>query len=86
MQRLHFGCFSSLVAFYKLVLDLQEENLVRAAEAVWNTFAAGATTAAAAQRMMHNICEAPSELDSRLGATAWNAYSFNIDYRTGGHL
>ncbi len=68
------------------MLDLQEDNLVRAAEAVWNTFAAGAATAAAAQRMMHNISEAPSGLDSRLGATAWNAYSFNIDYRTGGRL
>jgi len=68
------------------VLDLQEENLVRAAEAVWNTFAAGAATADAAQRMMHNICEAPSGLDSRLGTTAWNAYSFNIDYRTGGQV
>ncbi len=68
------------------MLELQEDNLVRAAEAVWNIFAAGAATAAAAQRMMQNICEAPSGLDSRLGATAWNAYSFNIDYRTGGHL
>ncbi|DBA75057.1 TPA: hypothetical protein ACH3X1_010392 [Trebouxia sp. C0004] len=69
-----------------LIMHAEEDSLVRAAEAVWNTFAAGAATAAAAQRMMHNICEAPSGLDSRLGATAWNAYSFNIDYRTGSHL
>lgn len=54
-----------------------------AAEEVWNSFAEAPTTAAAAERMMHNVSRTPAGLHSRLGNTAWNAYSFNIDYRTG---
>jgi len=64
---------------------LQEGDLIRAAEEVWDVFAAGSSTAAAAQRMLHSICQTPSGSASRLGRTAWNAYSFNIDYRTGAH-
>lgn len=62
---------------------MQEADLVRAAEDVWDMFAANSSTAAAAQRMMDNTCHTTSGLASRLGSTAWNAYSFNIDYRTG---
>ena len=64
---------------------LQEAALVQAAELVWQVFAAGPSTAAAAKRMLHNVKSSLVGSGSCLGHTAWNAYSLNIDYRTGMH-
>ena len=63
---------------------MQEADLVRAAEIVWDDFAAAPSTAAAAQRMMQHAHSSPVAASSYLGHSAWNAYSLNIDYRTGG--
>lgn len=54
-----------------------------AAEALWEVFAAHPATAGAAARMQQckNLC--PLQAATALGRTAWNAYSFNLDYRTG---
>lgn len=62
---------------------VQEASLVQAAEEVWQVFAAAPSTAAAAERMLQNVKSGPLLSGSCLGNTAWNAYSFNIDYRTG---
>ena len=56
---------------------------MKAAELVWQVLASGPATQAVAQRMMQNITRSACGDASRLGNTAWNAYSFNIDYRTG---
>lgn len=64
-------------------LVLQEAALVQAAELVWQVFAAGSSTAAAAERMLQNVKSSALGSGSCLGHTAWNAYSLNIDYRTG---
>ena len=62
---------------------MQEAGLVQAAEVVWHVFAAGSNTAAAAERMLQNVKSNSLGSGSCLGDTAWNAYSLNIDYRTG---
>ena len=62
---------------------MQEPALVEAAELVWQVFAAGSSTAAAAERMLQNVKSSPLGSGSCLGRTAWNAYSLNINYRTG---
>ena len=64
-------------------LVAQEAALVQAAQLVWQLFAAGSSTAAAAERMLQNVKSSPLGSGSCLGSTAWNAYSLNIDYRTG---
>lgn len=66
-----------------LVRVVQEAGLVQAAEVVWQVFAAGPSTAAAAERMLQNVRSSSLGPGSGLGHTAWNAYSFNINYRTG---
>ncbi|KAL3143278.1 hypothetical protein ABBQ38_002121 [Trebouxia sp. C0009 RCD-2024] len=65
------------------LLSEQEAGLVQAAEVVWQVFAAGPSTAAAAERMLQNVRSSSLGPGSGLGHTAWNAYSFNINYRTG---
>ena len=57
--------------------------MVKAAELLWQVFAAGSSTAAAAERMLQNVKSSPLGSGSCLGRSAWNAYSLNIDYRTG---
>ena len=61
----------------------QEAGLVAAAELAWDQLAAHPATAAAAQRMTVHIEATPARAAARLGRSAWNAYSFNVDYRTG---
>ena len=56
---------------------------MQTAELVWQVFAAGSSTAAAAERMLQNVKSSSLGSGSCLGSTAWNAYSLNIDYRTG---
>ena len=57
-----------------------------AAEALWDVFAAHPATAAAAGRMLQRAGQCPVMTAAALGRTAWNAYSFNLDYRTGENL
>lgn len=66
-----------------LLAVVQEAGLVQAAEVVWQVFAAGSSTAAAAERMLQNVKSSSLGSASCLGHTGWNAYSLNIDYRTG---
>ena len=40
-------------------------------------------TADAARRMLASMEASPGVTGSALGGTGWNAYSFNLDYRTG---
>lgn len=54
-----------------------------AAELAWDQLAAHPATAAAARRMTVHIEATPARAAARLGRSAWNAYSFNVDYRTG---
>lgn len=61
----------------------QEAGLIEAAEMLWDDFAAAKGTQAAAERMLHLAKGNSLAASSCLGRTAWNAYSFNIDYRTG---
>ena len=61
----------------------QEPGLVSAAEALWDVFAAHPATAGAAARMLERRAQCPLQAATALGRTAWNAYSFNLDYRTG---
>lgn len=66
---------------------LQEPGLLAMVNEVWKSFAADKATCAAAERMLQSAaCACPGHC---LGESAWNAYSINIDYRTGkvsGHL
>lgn len=66
---------------------LQEPGLLAMVNEVWESFAADKATCAAAERMLQSAaCTCPGHC---LGNSAWNAYSINIDYRTGkvpGHL
>lgn len=57
-----------------------------AAEILWDQFARHPPTAAAAARMLSHLRGDPVRAASALGRTGWNAYSFNVDYRTGRHL
>jgi hypothetical protein len=57
--------------------------MIECANILWDAMAGHAATAAPAQRMLAHILSTPSRAASRLGRTAWNAYSYNIDYRTG---
>ena len=59
---------------------MQEPALVQAAEALWQQMAAHQATAQASQRMLDHIHSTGSP---RLGSTGWNAYSINVDFRTG---
>ncbi|BDA46570.1 hypothetical protein COCOBI_09-0220 [Coccomyxa sp. Obi] len=68
------------------LLAPEEPGLVAAAEALWDVFAAHPTTADAAARMAQRSASCPVQAAAALGRTAWNAYSFNLDYRTGKHL
>ena len=54
-----------------------------AAEHAWDLMAAHPATASAAARMAAHIEATPARAAARLGRSAWNAYSFNVDYRTG---
>jgi hypothetical protein len=65
------------------LLAPQEPGFVQAAEQLWDAFAAHAATAAAAARMLAGMAASPGMAASALGRTGWNAYSFNLDYRTG---
>ena len=58
---------------------------MQAAELIWDAFAGHASTAAAAAAMLSRLETSPVVAASALGRTAWNAYSFNLDYRTGAH-
>lgn len=64
----------------------QEPGLVSCAEALWDVFAQHPATAAAAARMQQRMEACPRQSAAALGRTAWNAYSFNLDYRTGASL
>ncbi|KAK9919052.1 hypothetical protein WJX75_009029 [Coccomyxa subellipsoidea] len=68
------------------LLAPEEPGLVAAAEALWDIFAAHTATAEAAARMLQRKVLCPLQAATALGRTAWNAYSFNLDYRTGKHL
>ncbi|CAL8471179.1 g10721 [Coccomyxa elongata] len=68
------------------LLAPEEPGLVAAAEALWDMFAAHPATADAAARMAQRSSACPVHAAAALGRTAWNAYSFNLDYRTGKHL
>lgn len=68
---------------HELAAALQEPYLVRAAELIWDLFAAHVATTAAAERMLRGLRESPTFLALALGRTGWNAYSLNLDYRTG---
>jgi hypothetical protein len=61
----------------------QEPDLVRAAELLWDRFAAHPATAAAAERMVQRLRASAEQSALALGRTGWNAYSLNLDYRTG---
>lgn len=54
-----------------------------AAEQAWAAFAAHPATADAARRMLAGMAASPGMAGTALGSTGWNAYSFNLDYRTG---
>ena len=62
---------------------MQEPGLIQAAELIWDAFAGHASTAPAAAAMLGRLGASPVLAASALGRTAWNAYSFNLDYRTG---
>lgn len=54
---------------------------MQAAEGLWKLFSKHSATQAAARRMVQNTQEG----EVCLGCTPWNAYSFNIDFRTGAY-
>ena len=62
---------------------MQEPALILAMEILWDQFAAHAPTKAAAARMLAHAHSCPIQSASCLGRTPFNAYSFNINYRTG---
>lgn len=62
---------------------LQEPGLIAAAEQAWDLLAGHPATAAAAGRMATQVAATPARAAARLGRSGWNAYSFNVDYRTG---
>jgi len=77
---------ASSTVFYvcsSLFTSMQEPGLVAAAEHAWDLMAAHPATASAAARMAAHIEATPARAAARLGRSAWNAYSFNVDYRTG---
>ena len=61
----------------------QEAALARAADALWDRFSSHRETAAAAEDMLRQAESSPARKASRIGSTPWNAYAFNIDFRTG---
>lgn len=61
----------------------QEPGLITAAEQAWDLLASHPATAAAAGRMAAQVAATPARAAARLGRSGWNAYSFNVDYRTG---
>ena len=73
-------CFELITA---CCLWLQEVGLVRAAEMMWDAFAAHPSTASAASRMLQMMRSSPAQSAMALGRTGWNAYSVNLDFRTG---
>jgi hypothetical protein len=68
------------------LLAPQEGGLAAAAELLWAQFAARPATAPAAARMLRHLHSSPACAASALGRTGWNAYSVNVDYRTGPHV
>ena len=55
------------------------------ADALWERFARHSTTALAARNMLRDAESSPARNASRIGNTPWNAYAYNIDFRTGGY-
>eukprot|EP00884_Botryococcus_braunii_P022573 jgi/Botrbrau1/89/Bobra.0022s0079.1 len=62
-------------------MGAEETFLIQAAQHLWHMFEQHPSTRAAAETML-----AAKHGGACLGSTPWNAYSFNIDYRTGKHL
>jgi hypothetical protein len=58
---------------------------VAAAEAVWDGMAAAPECLPAATAMLARMRRDPIQRCARLGRTAFNAYSINLDYRTACH-
>ena len=67
----------------RIAAAVQEEALARAADALWERFSRHPATAAAARNMLQHAESSPARNASRIGGTPWNAYAFNIDFRTG---
>lgn len=61
----------------------QEAGLIAAAEDLWLQLASHEATSEAAARMSQHASTIGSPC---LGHTAWNAYSINLDFRTGATL
>ena len=83
LQHLSTSTVRSIQPSLGTPLSAQEPGLVAAAEALWDIFAAHTATAEAAARMLQRKVLCPLQAATALGRTAWNAYSFNLDYRTG---
>ena len=65
------------------LLAAEEGGLVRAAESLWDLFAADPVTTEAAQRMQAHLRGSKIRQQSAIGRTGWNGYVFNVSYRTG---
>ncbi|KAK9814732.1 hypothetical protein WJX72_010670 [[Myrmecia] bisecta] len=68
------------------LLAAEEPCFAEAANLIWGLLEGHAATAGAAARMMRYIQSSPLRTASQLGTSGWNAYSFNVDYRTGRHI